>query len=284
MFQLRQILYFFMISLAWLARPALAAPPLTQIQDVLYRADGVPFSGAVTITWRSFVASDTTSIPANVLTVQVTDGVLRLQLVPTTNASAGAYYAVRFTVDGRTQFSETWAVPPSAAPVGLKDIRVAAVPGGGTTVGGGGGSTGTVLLGDVVGLAEALNDRPQKGPAFAINRIALINNLGRLVGVGGLATDCVRVDGSTGACGSGGGTAIGFIDMETPAGVINGVNSVFTLGQAPSPAGSLHLFRNGILQKAGTDYSLSGNGVTFLAVSIPQAGDALTASYRMGGL
>jgi len=281
MYQLRQIFYLLLISAAWLARPALATPPLTQIQDVLYRADGVPFTGAVTITWRSFVASDTTSIPANVLTVQVTDGVLRLQLVPTTNASAGAYYTVRYTVDGRTQFSETWAVPPSAAPVGLKDIRVATAPGGGTT---GGGSTGTVLLSDVVGLAEALNDRPQKGPSFAINRIALINNLGRLVGVGGLATDCVRVDGSTGACGSGGGSAIGFIDMETPAGVMNGVNSVFTLGQAPSPAGSLHLYRNGILQKAGTDYSLSGNGVTFLAVSIPQVGDTLTASYRTGGL
>lgn len=272
-----------MIYAAWLAMPASAAPPLTQIQDVLYRADGAPFTGAVTVTWRSFTASDTTSIPANVLTVQIVDGVLHLQLVPTTNASAGAYYAVKFTVDGRTQFNETWAVPASAVAVGLKDIRIAVAPGGGA---GGGGTVpvGPVLLGDVVGLAEALNDRPLKGPTFAVNRIALINNLGRIVGVGGLAGDCVRVDGSTGACGTGGGTTMGFVDMEAPTGLMNGVNSVFTLGQAPSPAASLHLFRNGILQKAGTDYSLSGNGVTFLSVSIPQVGDILTASYRTGGL
>ena len=281
MFQLRQICLSLMIFTAWFATPASAAPPLTQIQDVLYRADGVPFTGAVTITWRSFTASDTTSIPANVLTTQIVDGVLRLQLVPTTSASAGAYYAVRFTVDGRTQFSETWAVPPSTLPVGLKDIRIAVPPGGGGG-GGGGGTTGPVLLGDVVGLAEALNDRPLKGPAYAINRMALINNLGRIVGVSGLASDCVRVDGSTGACGS--GSATGFVDMEVPAGVMNGVNSVFTLGQAPSPAASLHLFRNGILQKAASDYTLTGNGVTFLSVSMPQVGDTLTASYRTGGL
>ena len=153
---------------------------------------------------------------------------------------------------------------------------------GGT--GGGGTGSGTVLLGDVVGLAEALNDRPLKGPAFAINRIALINDLGRLVAVGGVPGDCVRVDGSTGACGTGGGSTVGFVDMEVPAGLMNGVNSVFTLGQAPFPAASLHLFRNGILQKVATDYTLSGNVVTFLSVSIPQAGDTLTASYRTSGL
>jgi hypothetical protein len=277
MFQLRQILFSLTVLTAWFATPAHAAPPLTQIQDVLYRADGTPFTGAVTITWRSFTASDTTSIPANVLTIQIVDGLLRVQLVPTTNASAGAYYAVRFTVDGRTQFNETWAVPPSALSLGLKDIRLAVAPPSGT-------GSGTVLLGDVVGLAEALNDRPLKGPAFAINRVALINDLGRLVAVGGLPGDCVRADGSTGVCGTSGGSTVGFVDMEVPAGLMNGVNSVFTLGQAPYPAASLHLFRNGILQKPAMDYTLSGNGVTFLSVSIPQAGDTLTASYRTSGL
>jgi len=280
MFQLRQFGCSLLIFPALFAAPASASPPLTQIQDVLYRADGAPFTGAVTLTWKSFTASDSTSIPANVFTVQIVDGVLRMRLVPTTNASAGAYYAVRYTVDGRTQFSEMWAVPPSATPVGLKAIRIVAAPEGGSG-GGVGGPVSPVLLGDVVGLAEALNDRPLKGPEFAINRIALINGLGRLVGVSGLPGDCVRVDGSTGACG---GAFTGFVDMEVPVGVLNGVNSVFTLGQAPSPAGSLHLFRNGILQKAGADYTLTGNGVTFLAVSIPQVGDTLSASYRTGGL
>lgn len=280
MFQLRQICSSLIILTAGFAVPTTAAPPLTQIQDVLYRADGVPFTGTVAITWRSFTASDNTSIPANVLTTQIVDGVLRLQLVPTTSASAGAYYAVRYNVDGRTQFSETWAVPPSALAVGLKDIRIAVAMEGGTS-GNGTSSSGAVLLGDVVGLSEALNDRPMKGPAFAINRIALINNLGRIVGVGGLPGDCVRVDGTTGTCGT--GAPIGFVDMEVPVGTLNGVNGIFTLGQAPSPAASLHLYRNGILQKKSSDYTLTGNGVTFLSVSIPQPGDTLTASYRTGG-
>src|SRR5262245_26122168 len=36
-----------------------------------------------------------------------------------------------------------------------------------------------------------------------------------------------------------------FVDGESPAGVIDGVNSVFTLANAPNPAASLQLFRNG---------------------------------------
>ena len=282
MFQLRQILLALTVFGAWQTTPAMAAPPLTQIQDVLYRADGKMFTGAVSITWRTFTSSNTTSIPSNVVTVQIVDGVLRTQLVPTTNASSGAYYAARYTVDGRTQFNETWAVPPSALPLGLKDIRIASAPidGGGS---GGSGSSGSVLLGDVIGLPEALNDRPQKGSSYVINRIAMIDSQGRVGSVSGLPGDCVRVDGSTGACGTGGGSTVGFVDMETPAGAINGVNTVFTLSQAPSPAASLLLFRNGILQKPATDYVLVGSGVTFLSVSTPQAGDTLTASYRTGG-
>lgn len=278
MFQLRRVLFSLTIFSTWLATQAVAMPPMTQIQDVLYRADGVPFKGAVSISWKSFTASDTTSIPGNVVTIQILDGVLRAQLVPTTDASAGAYYAVRYTTDGRTQFSETWIVPPSASPVGLRVIRLAATP-----EGGGGSGSGLVLLGDVAGLAEALIDRPVKGMSFANNRIALIDGLGQIVGVGGLASDCVRVDGSTGVCGSAAGVS-GFVDMEVPGGAMNASNSVFTLTQAPSPAKSLHLFRNGILQKPATDYVLTGNGVTFLNVSIPQVGDTLTASYRTGGL
>lgn len=282
MFQVRGILKLAVVWAAWIALPAGAAPPLTAIQDVLYRADGVPFTGAATITWRSFTAPDNTSIPANVLTVKIVDGVLRLRLVPTTSAPEGAYYAVRYTMDGRTQSMETWAVPPSALTLTVKEIRVAVAPWDGAAGGGGGtGGSGELQLGDVFGLTEALNDRAQKGTNFTNGRVVMINSIGRLSGVTGASTDCVRVDGTTGACGGGG--VSGMVDQEAPVGVMNGVNSVFTLGQAPSPAGSLHLYRNGILQKAGVDFTLSGNGVTFLSVSIPQSGDSLAASYRTGG-
>ena len=54
----------------------------------------------------------------------------------------------------------------------------------------------------------------------------------------------------------------------------------FTLLAAPLPASSLQLSRNGILLKAGLDYVLSVNVITFTSAAIPQIGDVLQASYR----
>jgi len=65
---------------------------------------------------------------------------------------------------------------------------------------------------------------------------------------------------------------------ETPAGSINGGNSIFVLVNAPS-ADTLRLYRNGQRQTMGTDFSLSGNTLTFISTSIPQPGDVLAADY-----
>jgi hypothetical protein len=146
-----------------------AAPPLTPIQDTLYKADGTMFTGSVTISWKSFVAVDTSSVPMNAITVQIGAGVLRVKLVPTTNASVGAYYLARFNADGKTQFTEIWSVPASATPLPVKDVRVASTPGGGSG-GGGTGAPSTILLSDVQGLNEALADRPAKAAGYSIGR------------------------------------------------------------------------------------------------------------------
>jgi hypothetical protein len=79
---------------------------------------------------------------------------------------------------------------------------------------------------------------------------------------------------------SGGGAIPGFGDAEMPAGAINGVNPIFVLSTAPSPAASLALFRNGLLQTAGSDYTLNGPTITFNSWSIPQIDDVLEAYYR----
>lgn len=71
-----------------------------------------------------------------------------------------------------------------------------------------------------------------------------------------------------------------FADQETPGGAIDGVNATFTLAASPTPAAGLLLFRNGLAQKNGQDYSLVGNVITFLAGAIPVPGDTLLASYR----
>ncbi len=74
--------------------------------------------------------------------------------------------------------------------------------------------------------------------------------------------------------------AIGFADAEVPSGVIDGVNAVFTLAFAPSPATSLQLVRGGLTQKPVDDFTLSGLTITFLSGSLPLPGDELVAWYR----
>jgi hypothetical protein len=74
---------------------------------------------------------------------------------------------------------------------------------------------------------------------------------------------------------------IGFADNETPGGATNGVNSNFTLVSMPNPVLSLMLYRNGILQRQSSDYTISGNAITMIAPSIPRTGDTLQAWYRI---
>ncbi len=139
---------------------------------------------------------------------------------------------------------------------------------------------GVVNIVDVSGLPEALNERPVKGANYNFSRVAMIDANGEMVSVGGAAKDCVRVDGTTGPCGSATASLPVFVDHETPAGTVNGSNAIFQLSKTPAPATSLHLFRNGILQRQGVDFTLNANAITFLPASLPQTGDLLEASYR----
>ena len=189
----------------WLAGAmgtAAGQPALTTIQDILYRADGTRFTGTMFIRYNSFQAGDTSNIATANLTLPIVNGTLRVQLVPTTNASAGAQYTVTYNSQGINQFTEIWAVPPSTIILRVRDVRV---------------STGTVIgpppvltpvqIGDVVGLANELAVRPMKGVGFGIGRAAVINQAGQIDAASGNLGDCVRVDGSSGPCGSGGGGA-----------------------------------------------------------------------------
>jgi hypothetical protein len=90
------------------------------------------------------------------------------------------------------------------------------------------------------------------------------------------------VDGSSGACGSTTPYPV-FVDGDLPSGSINGFNTVFTLSQTPSPSTSLSLYRNGMMQRQGVDYSVAANTVTFVPGATPQTGDILTAFYRAPG-
>jgi hypothetical protein len=146
---------------------AQAQPALTTIQDILYRADGTRFNGEIFISWNAFQAGDTSNIATAQVNLPIVNGVLNVQLVPTTTASAGANYQVTFNSQGQFQFNQVWAVPPSSIPLKVSAVLVSS----GTVVGGSGGGagalTGTIPISSVIGLTSALAVLPIEGVGYA---------------------------------------------------------------------------------------------------------------------
>ncbi|HYP05636.1 MAG TPA: hypothetical protein VER03_05320 [Bryobacteraceae bacterium] len=262
---------FVLIAVLAAAQIAAGSPALSLIQDTLYKADGTRFEGVAQIEWKSFRSADGTEVPQQTVSVKITLGQLRAQLVPTTNISNPVTYTVKFNSDGRTQFIEYWAVPPSSTALRLKDIRAQPIAGPITSGGG--------TIADILGLRNELDVRPAKGSGFIPSRAAVINTAGALDGAVGDPSDCIRVDGTSGPCGV--ASQLTFIDAEVPGGTMNGVNRYFTLAAEPATPGSLHLFRNGVLMKQGIGYSLSGTTITMHASTPPLQGDVLLAYYRL---
>jgi hypothetical protein len=276
MFQFRSSMATAILAISFTCA-ATAAPALTTVQDTIYSADGSLFNGVLAITWQPFTAADTSVIAAQSLKVPVVNGYLSVSLIPTTNAITPATYTVVYISGGRNQSTETWGVPPSTLPVRIQDIRTS--PAGSLTQ----LPNVAIQIGDVTGLAQELSLRPVEGPSFATGAVAVIDALGEIDGASGNAADCMHVDGSSGPCGTGNGPGPPvFVDHETPGGVQNSVNQTFTLVNAPSPAASLSLFRNGVLMESPGDYTLNANTITLSASDIPRPSDVLDASYRYG--
>ncbi len=82
------------------------------------------------------------------------------------------------------------------------------------------------------------------------------------------------VSGRRDSSGSSSGT---FKDDETPAGTINGVNTVFTIANTPL-TGSLKVYRGGARQRVTEDYTLIVKTITFTFA--PQVGEVLLCDYR----
>src|SRR4051794_31602256 len=173
------------IAAFFLASAIYAGPPLTTIQDVLFKADGTRFNGSLTISWSSFQAVDNSSIVMQSTTVKVVDGNLRVQLVPSTTAIPAGAYSVTYNSDGRVQFQERWAVPSSGRPIRVRDVRVAGAAGGSAQD----SATSPIYESDVVGLIADLGARPVKAASFAAGRIAMVNSAGLLESVAGSPGD-----------------------------------------------------------------------------------------------
>ncbi|MDP8979648.1 MAG: hypothetical protein M3O35_03540 [Acidobacteriota bacterium] len=269
-------MYRILLSLA-LAPALLALPPLRTVQDTLFLADGSRFNGLATVSWPSFEASDGSSVAAQTLRLQILNGFVRVQLVPTTTALTAATYSVKYNSDGRNQYSETWAVPPGVGLLRISDVRVQGpievVPPA---------PSGSIQITDVAGLQNALNIRPAAGSGFSTSRAAVIDSSGGLNAAQGSLSDCLHVDGTAGPCGNASAASLAFVDGEAPSGLLDGVNPSFSFANSPNPTSSLLLYRNGLLQRQGQDFTLAGASITFQAGALPHPGDILVASYRLG--
>jgi len=70
-----------------------------------------------------------------------------------------------------------------------------------------------------------------------------------------------------------------YSDRETPSGVVDGINKVFTLSKIPELY-SEHLYLNGLLQDSGEteDYTITENIITF--INPPLEGSKIRCTYR----
>ena len=127
----------------------------------------------------------------------------------------------------------------------------------------------------VIGGGAATSTSPTPAPfQLQVNGVPSANNKGNLnnalpVAGSGMTSVVWRIDNTLPVPNINGSvpSVPNFSDDEIP--VDSGDHQHFTLAHSPSPAASLMLFVNGLLQQqgAGDDYTLSGTGIT-LAVAL----------------
>src|SRR5271165_3350453 len=113
----------FFCLLMWLAAAAatLAAqtsgPAMTQVTDIVYRADGTAAKGTVLISWPGFTTADGKAVAAGSLSVQLgSGGTFAVSLAPNTGAQpAGVYYKVVYQLSGQEPSTEYWVVPATGS-------------------------------------------------------------------------------------------------------------------------------------------------------------------------
>lgn len=197
----------FVILACCLAALATAAP--TRILDTMRDANNALVTATCTITWPSFRGADGTSVSAGTRRYAVRAGVIDIALQATAGGTptSAPWLAPAYTVRcGGSAAVEYWQVPAASAPVTLAAVRQGA-PGQPS----GGGSGGDVLgpNASVGGEAVVFGGSTGKSIARAAGSgVARLQN-GVLGTVPGSAGDCVRVDATSGPCGTGTGNVSG---------------------------------------------------------------------------
>ena len=111
------------LGLVVLAQAAGSGPAMTTISDVVYRADGMPATGTLLLSWPTFSTAGGQAVAAGTKSVTLgPQGVLAVDLAPNSGASpAGTFYTVVFQLDDGVK-TEYWAVP-TTSPTTLAAVR-----------------------------------------------------------------------------------------------------------------------------------------------------------------
>jgi hypothetical protein len=107
-----------------------SGPPLTTVNDTIYRADGTPAQGTLIITWPAFITSGGAAVAAGRTNVTLgAQGGLSVALASNAGSNpAGVYYVVVYQLSDNTVKTEFWSVP-TISPANLTTVRT--TPGSG---------------------------------------------------------------------------------------------------------------------------------------------------------
>ena len=120
---------FLAVPAGMLAAPPMGGPSTTQVNDIVYRADGIAAKGTVLISWPAFTTADGYAVAAGSLSVQLGNGGLfSASLAPNTGAQpAGVYYKVVYQLTGQEPSTEYWVVPATGS-IGIGSVRAKLAP------------------------------------------------------------------------------------------------------------------------------------------------------------
>jgi hypothetical protein len=101
----------------------------TNVQGIVYRADGSLAQGTMLVSWPSFTAADGSAVAAGNTSVTIAaDGSVSMALAPNVGANPqGTYYTVVYHLNDGTVQKEYWVVP-QAATATISEMRARVVP------------------------------------------------------------------------------------------------------------------------------------------------------------
>lgn len=100
----------------------------TRVNDTVYRADGLPASGTLVISWPAFTTAAGEAVAAGRMNVAIgPNGLVDVALVPNTGSTPASYYTVVIKTNDGVSTTEYWVVPSTTSST-VAAVRSKVVP------------------------------------------------------------------------------------------------------------------------------------------------------------